>query len=532
MPQKPRPGLTFVMALAAFLAPVLAATYLAWWESYARERALSLCYAEEILRRMEAASNQVHQGVATLNQAKLPPCSKPELQLLQRVGLGSSYVKAFGRVANDTLLCTSQSGAEHIALGKPDLVTAGGISEYLQRALDPEAKYPLNVFAVGGFAAIVDPKLVVDVSTEGSGIPLVLYVPSASHVASLAGNGGDLPSDWMAPLDPGARVTLLNGGYLLSQVRSAQRDLAGIAAIPETYVYKGIWNFAIIFVPLGLLCGALLVLMVNLLRRVQSSFPNMLRQAINDGNLYVVYQPVVELETRRIIGAEALIRWRSRFAEMRPEYFIPQAEQHGLIQYVTAEMLLQVARDMPHFLKLAPDFCVAVNLSAADLSDPRTVDAMEEVLRISGARPENFELEATERSFLQGPETAGILDALRARGFSVAIDDFGTGYSSLACLQSLSLDTLKIDRAFVDTINTDGATSQVVLHIIQMAHSMHLDMVAEGVETEFQTKYLLERGVRYGQGWHFGRPMEIGLFAEHVRVQNTFVGAFSAEAFA
>ncbi len=528
MPKNSRPGFTFVIALAAFLAPVLASTYLAWWESYARERALSLTYAEEVLRRMEAASNQMHQGVDALNQAKLQACSKQEIQLLQGVDFGSSYVKAFGRVENDTLVCSSESGAEHIALGEPDLVTTHGVSEYLHRTLDPDTKYPLNVFAAGSFAAVVDPKLVEDISTEGPGIPLVVYVPSANHVVSVVGNGNDLPSDWVAPIERGTRVSFLNGGYLVSHVSSPQRDLAAIAAIPIAYVYKGIWNFAILFLPLGLVCGTLLALMVNLQRRVQSSFPTMLLRAIKDGNLYVVYQPVVELGTRRIIGAEALIRWRSRFAEMRPEYFIPQAEQYGLIQYVTAEMLLLVARDMQHFLKLDPNFCVSVNLSSADLSDQRTVDAMDEVLRISGARPENFELEATERSFLQGPETAGLLDALRAKGFSVAIDDFGTGYSSLACLQSLSLDTLKIDRAFVDTINTDGATSQVVLHIIQMAHSLHLDMVAEGVESEFQAKYLLDRGVRYGQGWHFGRPMEIGPFSEHLRVQNTFVGAYSA----
>jgi sensor c-di-GMP phosphodiesterase-like protein len=158
-------------------------------------------------------------------------------------------------------------------------------------------------------------------------------------------------------------------------------------------------------------------------------------------------------------------------------------------------------------------------MSAEDLTDKRTIDALDKLLRVSHARPKNIELEATERAFLQGPETAELLDTVRAKGFSVAIDDFGTGYSSLSCLQTLSLDTLKIDKAFVETIGTDGATSQVVLHIMEMAHSLHLEMVAEGVETEPQAIYLTKHGVRYAQGWLFGRPMDINQLCQKIRTQ-------------
>jgi sensor c-di-GMP phosphodiesterase-like protein len=290
-----------------------------------------------------------------------------------------------------------------------------------------------------------------------------------------------------------------------------------VAATPQRYIYQRIGHFALFFIPIGILCGALLAWTVSYLTRIHSSFPAMLRRAVRGKSLYVEYQPVVELESGRIIGAEALVRWRSRYADIRPDYFIPLAEESCLIHLITEQVLSIVGQDLPRFLELDRDFQVAVNMSATDLRDSSTIEALDRLLRSSGARPDNIEIEATERAFLQGPETAELIDALRKKGFSVAIDDFGTGYSSLACLQSLALDTLKIDRAFVETINIAGATSQVVLHIIEMAHSLHLEIVAEGVENEPQARFLAKHGVRYAQGWQYGRPMPIGPLCQQIR---------------
>jgi len=521
MPKRKRIGITLLTALIAFLAPILASAYLAWWESYATEKTLSLTYAQEVLRRIEETSNQLKKGAQELAQAGLQPCSTEDIKLMRQVDLASSYLKAVGRINNDTLLCTSQGSTNPIPLGKPDLVTEQGIAEYFNKVPGAQPSHPLNVFAIGGIAMIVDPNLAVDVSTEGSDIELAVFVPSQAQRDRVAAQGQYFPADWFEPIDQGTQYSSLNDGYLVSSVRSAQWDLAVVAATPQNYVYQRMGHFAIFFIPIGVLCGAIFSLMVSLHSRLHSSFPTMLRHAIRDGNLYVVYQPVIELATRRIMGAEALVRWRSSYADMRPDYFIPQAEQYGLIQLITEQVLSMVAHDLPQFLNMNPNFRVAVNMSAVDLRDKRTLNVMDQVLRISGARPDNIEIEATERAFLQAPETAGIIDALRAKGFTVAIDDFGTGYSSLSCLQSLSLDTLKIDRAFVETINTDGATSQVVLHIIEMAHSLNLEMVAEGVETEPQAQYLQRHGVRYAQGWQFGRPMDIGLLCEQIRVNRT-----------
>jgi sensor c-di-GMP phosphodiesterase-like protein len=515
---KPRLNITLFVATAAFLLPIAASAYLSWWESYATEKALGLANAQDVLRRMEETSNQFKEGAKKLAQANLPPCSPQEIKLMRQVDLSSSAMKAVGRVTHDTLLCTSQGITNPISLGKPDLVSAQGVSEYFNKNLGSQPSHPLNVFSAGGFAMVFDPSLAIDVSTEDPDVKFAVFVPSAANRDRVASQGQDFPSEWFDPIDQGTQSTILNDGYLISRLSSAEWDLAIVAATPQNCVYQRIAHFAIFLIPIGVFCGVILSLIVSLMARLHSSFPTLLRRALKDGNFYVLYQPVVELATRRVVGAEALVRWRSHSADMRPDYFIPQAEQCGMIQLITERVLALVARDLPQFLKIEPDFRVAVNFSAADLTDSRTIDAMDNFLRVSKARPHNIEIEATERAFLAGPETGEVLNGLRAKGFSVAIDDFGTGYSSLACLERLSLDTLKIDRAFVETINTDSATGQVVLHIIEMAHSLNLEMVAEGVETEPQAQYLVKRGVRYAQGWHFGRPMEIAALCEQIRI--------------
>ncbi len=517
MPQKPRPTLALFTGFLAVLVPILASVYLAWMESYTTEKTLSLTYAQDVLRRMEEVSSQFDAARQKVANDGFPACSPDDTRLLRAVDLGSSYMKAAGRVSHDTLICTSLGAAGAIPLGKPDLVTDQGVSEYLNRNLSPQQSRPLNIIASGGFAMIFDPSVAINASAEGQDVELAVFAPSTPDRDLAAALGQNSADAGFVSIPQGTGATFLNGGYLVTSVRSAKWDVSVVTATPQHHINQRIGRYALFFVPIGALCGAILAFMVGVLSRLHSSFPSMLRQAIREKSFYVLYQPVVELATNRVVGAEALVRWRSDYADIRPDYFIPQAEECGLIQLITKQVVALVARDIQHCLKIDPDFRVAINMSAADLGDPKTIAVLEQLVRTSGARPKNIEVEATERAFLRGPETAAILEAIRAEGFTVAIDDFGTGYSSLSCLQSLSLDTLKIDKAFVDTINTDGATSQVVLHIIEMARSLRLEMIAEGVENVAQAQYLVKRGVRFAQGWHFGRPMDVGHLCAEIR---------------
>jgi sensor c-di-GMP phosphodiesterase-like protein len=519
VPQSNRVAIAFAIGSAAVIIPIWASVQLAWNESVSTEKVLGLSYAHDVLRRTQITASQFDAAIRKLNTDGFAPCSHGDAEIMRELDLGSSYVQAVGRVSGNTLTCTSLDFEHSIPLGSPSLTTDRGVDEWLGLQLIPGETHPLDVLSREGVAIIIDPTLVMDTPTEGPDVERAVFVPSKPNHPLIASAGQHFPQKWLEPRPKGSEETFLDSGYLVIAARSAQFDLAVVIAIPEHYIFLRVRRAALYFTPIGLLCGVLLAWAVNYISGIRSSFPSMVKRAAKNKDFFVEYQPIMELESRRIIGAEALVRWKSKIAIVRPDHFIPLAEERGLIHLITEQVINIVMRDLPRFLEINPEFEVAINMSAADLRSGRMHELLNQLLAASGAQPHNIEIEATERAFLQGPETAKLIGDLRVRGFSVAIDDFGTGYSSLACLQSLSLDTLKIDKAFVETIGTDGATSQVVLHIIEMARSLKLHMVAEGVETEVQAIFLEKRGVQYAQGWLFGKPMPINMFCEKLQGQ-------------
>jgi sensor c-di-GMP phosphodiesterase-like protein len=479
------------------------------------EKAAGLRYASEVVRRGEEATAQFTRATLMLNEDHFAPCSPQEVDLMRQIDIGSSYIQMVGRISNGTLECTSLGTVKPIAVGPPTLVTDNGVSEWMNFKLGPLRLDRLDLLEYRGVGILADTSLMVDQETE-KGASLASIVPSTGGRLRPVEPKASFHANWLTPIGRGQSISFFDSGYVVSQVRSKTCDIEAISVLPVSNGYGLIKRFAMAFVPIGLLCGLALAWAVRLILRIRSSLPGLIRVAIRDRNFYVVYQPVVELSTRRVVGAEALVRWKRGNTVIGPDSFIKLAEESGVISLITKNVMDIVSEDLPKLLRLDPNFHVAVNMSATDLRDDATKDRVMELLRNSGASSRNLVIEATEHGLVGGPDSSRVIRGLRDEGIFVAIDDFGTGYSSLSCLQSLGLDLLKIDKAFVDSIGTDGATSGVVAHIIEMARTLHLRTVAEGVETEAQVDFLLRRNVDYAQGWLFGKPMSLDALCDRL----------------
>jgi diguanylate cyclase (GGDEF)-like protein/PAS domain S-box-containing protein len=232
-----------------------------------------------------------------------------------------------------------------------------------------------------------------------------------------------------------------------------------------------------------------------------------LRSALDHGEITLNYQPVVDMASGRPVAYEALMRWTHPvLGPIGPVDFIPVAEDTGLIVPLGRWALLAACT---HAASLGPDGApVSVNLAPRQLSYPGIVADVADALEHTGLEPSKLLLELTESALLEGADSPlSVLEELKALGVALVLDDFGTGYSSLSYLQRFPLDGLKIDRAFVAEMTTDGRDAALVQAVVTMARSLGLTVVPEGIETESQREALLALGCRYGQGFLFGHPL-------------------------
>ena len=237
-----------------------------------------------------------------------------------------------------------------------------------------------------------------------------------------------------------------------------------------------------------------------------------LARAVAHNQFEAYYQPIVDLDTSRIIGAEALVRWRHPQRGMvGPNLFIPLAEETGLISAIGEWMIEKATHDLAAWLidysESMEKFTVSVNLSPQQLKNANLVDCVTHLLRDAGLPAERLVLEITESTLVtEASGAVSMMKALRDTGIRLSIDDFGTGYSSLGYIQDFDFDVLKIDKSFVDNV-AKGTNRRIVQTIMDLARNLEVKTVAEGIEEMDQVEVLRSMACPYGQGYIYSRPV-------------------------
>ena len=463
-------------------------------------------YAGRIIADGEASSAELRTVLAAVGASGHPPCSAAEIGYFRNLIFESDFLKDAGRMLDGKVECSAALGR----LSKP------------QRQSDPDLTQQDGSQIYKNLAPYQNGNLtVITLQLDNSFVVFTPYTrlhlePSPMHYSETATDAPTLKTVRLLGEPSGASVPVLTtegiarGGDHLYATRCSIRFFSCVTAfttIPEA-VQANRTKFIGGIALAGLFSGLFAVL-TSLLYRRNKSIEQQLRRAIARDKLRVFYQPIVHLASRRIVGAEALARWTNEESvAIGPDVFIKIAEQSGFVGAITKLVLRHALRDLGTTLRERPEFRLSINVAADDLSDPEFLPMVESSIEQEAVSAQSLAIEITEGSTVRRDVAIEAICRLRQRGHSVHIDDFGTGYSSLAYLHDLSVDAIKIDRAFTQAIGTEAVTIAILPQILALASALNLRVIVEGVETEEQAGYFAQRDDSvFVQGWLFGRPM-------------------------
>jgi sensor c-di-GMP phosphodiesterase-like protein len=490
-----------LLAVAAIVLSVTATVYGSWLLAVHDEQDKLTRYAERAILRADTSLRDVDEALTQIAAFDAVPCSPEHIARMRQITINSQTIREIGYFENRVLKCTSWGMTDvHVDQAPADVIMPGGIE--LTVAMEPKVSRgkPMLALQRGAYNVLVDRERFVDVIVDPD-VQLTIMMHDGTVIGTLNG-----PPEHKISKFPPQPEAGLDGKTIF--VTASQSNWSVIASERRGLALKLLRHQVLSLLPLGGVLAIGLVGVVVWLWRRRLSPLGELSMAVKNREFSVVYQPIIELRSGRCVGAEALVRWRQPDGSVvTPDQFIPLAEESGLISEITEQVIATVAADLSDLLAADRALHVSINISARDLETTRVLDVVHKAFPAHKVQPRQVWLEITERSYLKKEEARATINQARARGHPFGVDDFGTGYSSLSYLQELPLDVLKIDKSFIDTIGTDSATSAVCPHIIGMAKTIGLAIVAEGVETRLQADYLVARGVEYGQGWLFSRAL-------------------------
>lgn len=496
---------SIALAFAAMLVPVVLGVYLAHRDANHREHRQVQALADAAVARLETVRQQAVDAVSEMEKLPQAHCSPAHLVQIRRISFAYRYVHDAGIYGHGRYLCSALLGVaknRQLPLRAPDWQGQDGFGVWFDVDNPFGASRRTLLFGRNGNYVSVDPEAYVDV--DDLSLHSLAAVNTENGRVFAATSGADRAQMEMAwQLD--GEMNDENWIYVVR--KSSLLPLAVVVKAPRPHLLADWRALLTAWLLAGLAFGLVLGGLVFRMLAHRFSTQGELQSAVRRREFVVHYQPIISLASGQCVGAEALVRWRQRGRLVRPDLFIPFAEQAGLIQPITDQVLDLIVTEMGPYLRSRPDFYISINVSAEDLKTRRFLQVLTARLMDTGIAPRQLRIEATERGFMDADTSRETIQAFRDAGHPVYIDDFGTGYSSLSYLQSFKVDVLKIDKSFVDTIGQDAASSNVAPHIIAMAHALGLEIVAEGIEHEAQAAYLREHGTQFGQGWLFAKAM-------------------------
>ena len=492
-----------MLAIACVVLPGALAWTWSWRLAVDEQRAELAHLADVAAQRSHSIVREVGVVLDGIEAPRGRRCGAADISRMRTSTIDTRVIEEIGYQRDGRLLCNSWGEVNQAMRLAPSHTVAGpGLQLRVAGFSLASPSTRLISISANGYYAYVEPGRFADIA-----LPEEVWLTVSTAAGEFIG---------------GKQRAISRNAETLSVAR-ADEVFSVVAAQPMQRVTQAAARQRWALLPLAALCSLAGLGGLAMWLRRRLSLAGELRAALDRHELQVHYQPLVDLASGRCIGAEALARWQHPTGRwIAADVFIAEAERHGLVRRITVQVTQAVIKDMGPLLRRHPGLHISINLSPQDIDDDSARMELSTLMALHGVAASQIWLEMTERGFMNAEVARTTIGDLRARGHRILIDDFGTGYSSLSYLQTLPVDGLKIDKSFVDMIASGTAASGVIDHIIDMARSLGLMVIAEGVETPQQAAYLHGRKVEFAQGWLFAKAMPAEQFREFCLADKTF----------
>ena len=461
----------------------------------------------------EARAARVLETLDDVVKRGIDSCRPAHVEALRQATFASIPVKELSIIGPDgRTLCTDVGSpadqrrvlsSEPVATGNPVLMEV----VQLGSSGNPWVRFRrAGAGTANGVAALVPVTLFVPQVSNG-GQPMNFHARMLTASGTLIAESGHIQEDDNA------------GDLIMADLSSSRYALRTHITAPHASLAPGQSDLrAIGTIVSGLVAIFILALVILLPRRERANPISDIERALGAGEFVPYFQPIVDIRSGRLRGAEVLVRWRKPDGTIvSPAAFIPLAESSGLIIELTRSLMRRTLQEAGVALGKRPHLTVGFNLTAQHFSSEEIVEDVRTIFKRSPLKMSQLVLEVTERQPIENlTETRRVIAALQGLGCKVAIDDVGTGHSGLSYMLKLGADVIKIDKLFIDSIGIDRNSNTIIETLIDLAQNMRMDVVAEGVESFEQVVHLRELGIRAAQGYVFAPPLPAAAFLKLV----------------